>query len=62
MTDDAAHRLAAIVEASDDAIVSKTLDGVVQTWNPAAERIFGYSRAEMVGAPITRLFPPDRLA
>src|SRR4051794_22060144 len=52
-------RLAAIVQSSDDAIVSKTLEGVVLTWNAAAERIFGYSAAEMVGASIYRLVPPE---
>lgn len=50
-------RLAAIVESSDDAIVSKTLDGTILTWNPAAERVFGYSAQEMVGSTIFRLVP-----
>ncbi len=54
--------LAAIIESSDDAIVSKTLEGVVMSWNPGAERLFGYTAAEMVGRPITVLFPPERLA
>jgi two-component system, cell cycle sensor histidine kinase and response regulator CckA len=54
-----AARLAAIVESSDDAIVSKTLDGTVLTWNSAAERIFGYSAAEMIGSSIYQLIPPD---
>jgi PAS domain S-box-containing protein len=53
-------RLAAIVESSDDAIVSKTLDGVIRTWNKGAERIFGYTAAEAVGKHITMLIPPDR--
>ncbi len=57
----AATRLAAIVEGSDDAIVGKNLDGIVTNWNPAAERIFGYTAAEMIGQPITRVIPPDRL-
>jgi PAS domain S-box-containing protein len=52
-------RLAAIVQSSDDAIVSKTLDGTVLTWNPAAERIFGYTAEEMVGTSIYRLVPPE---
>lgn len=54
-----AARLAAIVQSSDDAIVSKTLEGVVLTWNAAAERIFGYSAEEMVGASIYKLIPPE---
>ncbi|WP_407117039.1 PAS domain S-box protein [Bradyrhizobium sp. LMG 9283] len=55
-----AQQLAAIVESSDDAIVSKDLDGVIQTWNGGAERLFGYSREEAVGQPITMLIPADR--
>ena len=52
--------LASIVDASDDAIVAKTLDGVVATWNAAAEAIYGYSAAEMIGRPISVLMPPGR--
>ena len=52
--------LAAIVDASDDAIVAKTLDGVVTTWNAAAEAMYGYSAAEMIGRPISVLSPPGR--
>jgi PAS domain S-box-containing protein len=52
-------RLAAIVEGSDDAIVSKTLDGTVTFWNSAATRIFGYEAEEMIGASILRIVPPD---
>ena len=55
-----ARYLAAIIESSDDAIVSKTLDGIVRTWNNGAERIFGYSAEEMVGRPIQTIIPPDR--
>jgi PAS domain S-box-containing protein len=52
-------RLASIVESSDDAIVSKSLDGVIRTWNAGAERLFGYTSAEAVGRPITLIIPPD---
>jgi two-component system sensor kinase FixL len=53
-------RLAAIVASSDDAIVGKTLDGIVTDWNQAAETIFGYSADEMIGKPIAVLLPPDQ--
>ena len=52
--------LASIVETSDDAIVSKNLDGVITSWNKGAERVFGYSAGEVVGEPITILIPEDR--
>ena len=51
--------LAALVASSEDAIISKTLDGVVTSWNAAAERLFGFSSAEMVGQPILRVIPPE---
>ena len=59
--DDARSHLAAIVESSDDAIVSKDLYGIVMSWNKAAERLFGYSTSEIIGQPITTIFPADRL-
>lgn len=53
--------LAAIVESSDDAIVSKTLDSIVTSWNKSAERLFGYTSEEMVGVSIVKLIPADRV-
>ena len=50
----------AIVDSSDDAIVSKNLQSIVMSWNPAAERIFGYTAEEMIGESIAKLFPADR--
>jgi PAS domain S-box-containing protein len=53
--------LAAIIEQSDDAIISKTLTGIVMSWNKGAEHLFGYRAQEMIGQPITRIIPEDRL-
>ena len=53
--------LASIVESSDDAIISKTLDGIITSWNSGAVRIFGYTAEEAVGQPITIVIPQDRL-
>ena len=57
----ASNRLAAIVASSDDAIIRKDLDGIIQTWNAGAERIFGYGAEEVIGKPVTILMPPDRV-
>jgi len=61
-TPDVAAYLAAIVASSDDVIVSKTLDGVITSWNPGAERVLGYSAAEAVGKHIKMIIPPERWA
>jgi len=55
-----AAQMAAIVESSDDAIVSKDLNGIIASWNKGAEKIFGYTAAEVIGMPVTILIPPDR--
>jgi len=60
--DEQRFRLAAIVDSSDDAIIGKTLDGVVTSWNEGAHRIFGYTSDEIVGRPISLLVPTDRQA
>ncbi|HEY5249751.1 MAG TPA: PAS domain S-box protein [Dermatophilaceae bacterium] len=57
---EAAQRLAAIVDSSDDAIIGKTLDGIITSWNPAAAKMYGYSSQEMIGKPVHLLSPPER--
>lgn len=56
--EEARDHLAAVVQYSDDAIITKTLDGFIRTWNPGAERIFGYAAHEVIGRPVTILMPP----
>ena len=57
----APYWLSALIESADDAIISKTLDGIITSWNRGAERIFGYIADEVIGKPITILIPPDHL-
>ena len=59
--EEAQARLAAIVESSRDAIFSHSLDGIIQTWNGGAERLFGYRADEVIGKPLTLIVPPERL-
>jgi PAS domain S-box-containing protein len=60
LADQRLHLLGAIVESSDDAIVSKSLDGIIATWNKGAERVFGYAAAEAIGRSIMIVIPEDR--
>ena len=57
--DETRFKLAAIVESSEDAIISKNLESIIESWNAGAQRIFGYTESEVVGQPITILIPPE---
>jgi PAS domain S-box-containing protein len=58
-TEEQVRNLAAIVESSDDAIIGKTTEGIITSWNSGAERIYGYAKEEVIGQPISILLPPD---
>ena len=60
ITEESRQWLGAIIESSDDAIISKNLDGIITSWNKGAERIFGYQEDEVIGKPVTVLMPPER--
>ena len=55
------ERLAAVVESSDDIIVTKTLDGIITSWNRGAERVLGYTAEEVIGKHVSMLMPPDAI-
>ena len=57
----AQYWLAALIESADDAIISKTLDGIITSWNAGAQRIFGYTAEEVIGKSVTILIPPDHI-
>ena len=57
----APYWLSAIIESADDAVISKTLDGIITSWNKGAERIFGYTADEVIGKPVTILIPADHV-
>ena len=59
-TDETRMLLASIVDSSSDAIIAKTPDGIITSWNPAAERMYGYTAKEMIGKPISMLLSPER--
>jgi PAS domain S-box-containing protein len=59
--EEAQQQMAEIVASADDAIISKNLDGIILSWNPGAERLLGYTAAEMIGQPVIQLLPEDRL-
>ena len=56
------ERLSAIVESTDDAIIGKTLDGIITSWNQAAEKLYGYTANEMIGKPISVVIPTDHMS
>jgi PAS domain S-box-containing protein len=58
LAEERAQQLVFVVESSDDAIISKDLDGIIRTWNSGAERLFGHTASEAIGQPVTILFPP----
>ena len=59
---DVSARLAALVQSSGDAIIGETLDGIITDWNPAAERLYGYTAAEVIGQHLTKVIPPELMA